>query len=65
MGLRVDITKCSDIGLCEVTAPTAYQIGDDGQIRVAHETPNVAKRTAVTEAIGGCPTGAFSIESDI
>ena len=31
MKVKVDTTRCSGIGLCEVTAPTVFQVGDDGQ----------------------------------
>jgi ferredoxin len=62
--LRVDSTKCAGIGLCEVAAPTVYQVGDDGQSHLTHDTPDDSEMSAVTEAIANCPTGALSIESD-
>jgi len=30
MKVKVDTARCSGIGLCEVTAPTVFQVGDDG-----------------------------------
>jgi ferredoxin len=62
--LRVDTTKCSGIGLCEMTAPTVFEVGDDGQSHVLHDTPDDSELPTVTEAVANCPTGALSIEPD-
>jgi ferredoxin len=62
--LRVDLMKCAGIGLCEMTAPTVYQVGDDGQSHVLQDTPDDGEMAAVSEAVANCPTGALSIESD-
>lgn len=42
MSVRVDPTKCSGIGLCEMTAPVVFEIGDDGQSHVLVEDPEGA-----------------------
>ena len=60
--LRVDKTKCSGIGLCEVTAPTVYEVGEDGQAFLLNESPAESDLPAVQEAIANCPTAALSIE---
>jgi ferredoxin len=62
MKVRVDTTKCSGIGLCEVTAPTVFEVGDNGQSRVVNPQPPEEERGAVEEAVRNCPTGALSIE---
>jgi ferredoxin len=62
MKVRVDPTKCSGIGLCEMTAPTVYEVGDDGQSHVLKEQPAADEMPAVEEAVANCPTGALSIE---
>jgi ferredoxin len=62
MKLRVDITKCSGIGLCEVTAPAVYEVGDEGHAQLATDEPAARELAAVEEAIANCPTGALSIE---
>jgi ferredoxin len=63
MKVKVDRTKCSGIGLCEMAAPTIYQVGDDGQSHVLKDEAAVQELSAVEDAIAGCPTGALSIEN--
>jgi ferredoxin len=62
MKVKVDHTKCSGIGLCEMVAPSVYQVGDDGQSHVLNDETSTGELQAVEEAIAGCPTGALSIE---
>jgi ferredoxin len=62
MKVKVDGTRCSGIGLCEMTAPTIYEVGHDGQSHVLKENPSADEMPMVTEAIASCPTGALSIE---
>ena len=62
MKVKVDHTKCSGIGLCEMAAPSVYQVGDDGQSHVLNDETSTDELQAVEEAIAGCPTGALSIE---
>ncbi|KUI34248.1 ferredoxin [Mycobacterium sp. GA-2829] len=61
MTVRVDGTKCSGIGLCEMTAPSLFEIGDDGQSHVIGDSDS--DREAAMEAISNCPTGAISFEN--
>jgi ferredoxin len=62
MKVRVDTAKCSGIGLCEATAPTVFEVGDDGQSRAINPEPPDDERAAVEEAVNSCPTSALSIE---
>lgn len=62
MKVRVDTAKCSGIGLCEVTAPTVFEVGDDGQSRAINPEPSEDERASVEQAVNECPTGALSIE---
>ena len=62
MKVKVDTAKCSGIGLCEVTAPTVFEVGDDGRSRAINPEPQEDERAAVEEAVMSCPTGALSIE---
>ncbi|NGX09994.1 ferredoxin [Mycobacteroides franklinii] len=62
MSVRVDRTKCSGIGLCEMTAPAVFEIGDDGQSHVLVEDPVDGEYTAAIEAESNCPARAISIE---
>jgi len=61
MRVTVDHTKCSGIGLCEMSAPGIFEIGDDGQSQVIDPDPPESERAAAEEAVSGCPTGALSI----
>jgi ferredoxin len=63
MKVKVDRTKCSGIGLCEMTAPMVYEVGDDGQSHVLKEEPSADEMPLVEEAIANCPTGALSIDN--
>ncbi|MCA2252180.1 ferredoxin [Mycobacterium intracellulare] len=62
MKVKVDTTKCSGIGLCEVTAPSVFEIGDDGQAQAIKSEPAQDERAEVEEAVNNCPTGALSID---
>jgi ferredoxin len=62
MKLKVDTTKCSGIGLCEITAPTVFEVGDDGQSHVINEHPSDDEMSDVKEAIASCPTAALSMK---
>jgi ferredoxin len=61
MKVRVDSTKCSGIGLCEMTAPTVFEVGDDGRSHVINEQPPDDEMAFVEDAVAGCPTAALSI----
>ncbi|MBB3754090.1 ferredoxin [Mycolicibacterium sp. BK634] len=61
MRVHVDHTKCSGIGLCEMTAPAIFEVGDDGQSQVIDPEPPESERSAAEEAVSNCPTGALSI----
>ncbi|BAP95808.1 3Fe-4S ferredoxin [Mycobacteroides abscessus subsp. bolletii] len=62
MRVRVDPTKCSGIGLCEMTAPVVFEIGDDGQSHVLVEDPEGGDYAAAVEAESNCPARAISVE---
>jgi ferredoxin len=61
MKVKVDHTKCSGIGLCEMTAPTVFEIRDDGQSHVINEQPPDDEMAYVEDAVAGCPAAALSI----
>ena len=62
MKVIVDYTRCSGIGLCEMTAPAVFEVGDDGQSHVLKHELSPDERATVEEAIAACPTGALSVE---
>jgi len=61
MKVRVDRTRCAGIGLCEMTAPTVFEVGDDGQSHVINEQPADDEMASVEDAVAGCPAAALSI----
>lgn len=61
MTVRVDRTKCSGIGLCEMTAPGVFEVGDDGQSRVIDPEPAGPDLESARRAAANCPTGALSL----
>lgn len=61
MAVRVDGTKCSGIGLCEMTAPGIFEIGDDGQAHVIGDADS--HRESAMEAVSNCPTSAISFDN--
>lgn len=60
MAIRVDRAKCSGIGLCEMTAPAVFEVGEDGQSHVLVDAPIGDDLSAAREAASNCPTGAIS-----
>ncbi|BBZ35733.1 ferredoxin [Mycolicibacterium confluentis] len=61
MRVQVDETKCSGIGMCEMTAASVFEVGDDGQAHVIKPEPDADEVEAVQEAISNCPTQALSL----
>jgi ferredoxin len=59
--VRVDRSKCSGIGLCEMTAPAVFEVGDDGQAQVITADLTGADLAAAQEAVVNCPASALSI----
>lgn len=62
MKVQVDHDKCTGIGLCEMTAPTVFEVGEDGQSHALHNEPSADELAAVEEAVANCPTEALSLE---
>ena len=61
VNVSVDSTRCQGNGLCAVTAPTVFAVGDDGQADMLRQ-PTAGDRSAVEEAVRNCPTAALTIE---
>ena len=62
MKVRVDTSKCRGIGLCEIAAPTVFEVGEDGQSHAINPEPSEDERAEVEQAVHDCPTGALSIQ---
>ena len=63
MRAEVDHTKCAGIGMCELTAPGIFEVGDDGQAHVVTEEIADSDRSLAEEAISVCPASALSMRS--
>jgi ferredoxin len=48
--------------MCEIAAPTVFEVGEDGQSHAINPEPSEGERAAVAQAVNGCPTGALSIQ---
>lgn len=60
MQISVDRSRCNGMGLCELTAPDIFEVGDDGQVNVVGEvTP--AEYTLAEDAVTNCPTSALAL----
>ena len=51
------------MGLCEIAAPTIFEVGEDGQTHVLHN-PSYADIALVLDAVSTCPTAALSLHMD-
>lgn len=45
--------------MCEMTAPTVFEVGEDGVSVVINENPPESDRDLVEKAVANCPTGAL------
>ncbi len=62
MRIEVDRTKCTGMGLCEASAPTIFEVGDDGQTHVLVDRVSEADVAAAEEAVTNCPAMALSLK---
>lgn len=63
MKLSVDPTRCQGIGLCAVSAPKLFAIGDEGQSEVLRQPAADDELRAAEEAFANCPTAAILLET--
>jgi ferredoxin len=57
--VRIDDDVCIGGGQCELLAPEAFEVGDDGLGRVL--PPGLVPRARALEIIDRCPSGAVSL----
>ncbi len=62
MKVRIDASKCRGIGMCEMTAPAVFELGEDGLSHTINAEQPETERAAIEEAVAKCPTSALSIE---
>ena len=61
MKVSVNLDKCVGIGMCEVSAPNVFEVGDDGQSHVLVDEIDEADLEGVRQAVANCPTEAITL----
>ena len=61
MKVKVDVSKCVGLGICESAAPSHFEVGDDAQVIVVRDLVLGDDLASVEEAVRGCPTGALRL----
>ena len=62
MKIIVDLEVCQSHGLCAETAPTVFEVRDDGFLYLLNESPPESLRKQVETAMRDCPTGAIKLQ---
>lgn len=62
MKVEIDRSKCSGMGLCEVTAPAVFEVGEDGQTHLLVDEIGGDDLALVEEAVSNCPAMALSLQ---
>jgi ferredoxin len=63
MRVVADRDVCQSYGLCELTAPALFRVGDDNAVEVLVEGDLPAElREAAVEAAGACPVHALQVD---
>lgn len=52
---------CEGIGMCETTADTYFQVGDDGFVHVLQDSPAAGDEKLVKSAVEACPVWALKL----
>jgi ferredoxin len=63
MRVEVDMELCQSNGLCCISAPDVFELGDDDILRY-EPAPDESLRDAVEEAERGCPVQAITVIND-
>ncbi|MER7460035.1 ferredoxin [Micromonospora sp. NPDC126480] len=62
MRVVADRDVCQSYGLCELTAPTMFRVGDDDVVEVLVDGDLPAElRAAAVDAAGACPVHALRV----
>jgi ferredoxin len=64
MRIATDHSKCTGNGLCAGTAPTVFDVSDDGYVEVLQDVPDAEFAVQVRRAAINCPTRAITLLDD-
>ncbi|MFD6895297.1 ferredoxin [Rhodococcus sp. NPDC060086] len=64
MKVTVDPDLCEAHGLCELSAPELFQLGDEDVVTVLDDNPAPELQDAARRAAGSCPRIAVQIAED-
>jgi len=59
--IHADLDKCDGIGMCEATADTYFELGDDGFVHVLVDEPAAGDEAMVRSAVAACPVAALRL----
>jgi ferredoxin len=59
--IEADHGLCEGIGMCETTADTYFQVGDDGFVQVLQDSPAAGDEALVKSAVEACPVWALKL----
>lgn len=64
MKVTLDTDLCEAHGLCEVSAPELFQLGDEDIVTILDDNPAPELHDAARRAAGSCPRIAVQIVED-
>jgi ferredoxin len=64
MRIVTDLDKCTGNALCAGTAPTVFDVSEDGYVVVLDESPTGDAAALAHRAAVNCPTGAITLIED-
>lgn len=64
MKVVVDRGRCTGIGICESVAPDFFEVNDDGEMVLLHDSFTDDQRALLLESVASCPAAALTLEED-
>jgi ferredoxin len=64
MRIVTDHSKCTGNAVCAGTAPTVFDVSEDGYVEVLDDDPSIDVAPLVRRAAINCPTGAIALTDD-
>jgi ferredoxin len=64
MRIATDHSKCTGNAVCAGTAPSVFDVSEDGYVEVLDDSPGADVAALVRRAAINCPTGAITLIDD-